>query len=149
VSKCICSQSHLHLGTTHGKFRLIQAAPSTAAETRVISVGGSPVKTYTLAQAQQLGILPASANLNTSSKIKQVIVKGNPSASHTGQNLQQQIIRIPTSMQSGSIQSIQVGNKLQYVRVIGANDVGVIKFKVKCTEMTFGFIVFERPVTSS
>ena len=62
----------------------------------------------------------------TEGGVRQVVIRGAHQQPQQ-QQVQQvqssgpQVIRIPTSsLQAGSIQQIKVGNKIQYVRVVGA-----------------------------
>lgn len=118
------------------QIRLVKASAAAAGS----GASQSPVKTLTWSQAQQMGLLSSPpAGTGGAAKLKsirlsptkaegggggvrQVVIRGG------GGGLQQQatatpsqVIRIPTSsLQPGSLQQIKVGNKIQYVRVVGA-----------------------------
>ena len=106
----------------------------------------SPTKTLTLAQAQQMGLVPSGAVAGSPSKVRsirisspvkgqsanqvrQIVIRppdgqGQIQLGGQPQQPQQQVLRIPASsapgLAAGSIQQIQVGNKIQYVRVLGS-----------------------------
>lgn len=94
----------------------------------------SPAKTMTIQEAQELGLLGTSAtnrisNIRLASPIKSQVSSSNQVVLRTAsQGTSSQMIRIPASsaasLTTGSIQQIQVGNKIQYVRVLGSAPAG-------------------------
>lgn len=90
------------------QFRVVRAGATAA--------GGAPsAKTLTVDQAEQMGLISSTTAAALSpAKVKHVRLGGAQQP--------QQVIRIPTSnLQAGSIQQIQIGDKIQYVRVIGSS----------------------------
>ncbi|XP_059085160.1 protein lin-54 homolog [Tigriopus californicus] len=118
--------------------------PSATRQIRVVRSGGSgglqmispssPVKTMTIQEAQELGLLGTSASNRISNIRLASPMKSQTSSSNqvlirtTSQGAGSQMIRIPASsaasLTAGSIQQIQVGNKIQYVRVLGSAPAG-------------------------
>ncbi len=86
------------------------SGPSTSGNKhiRVVRASSSPTSyqqrtTLTLAQAQQMGLIKSPVK-----QPQQVVIKGSMSGSSP-------VVRIPTP---GSLQQVQVGNKVQYVKVV-------------------------------
>ena len=119
--------------------RVVQPEP----KVRIVQSGttGSPIKTtMTLSQAQQMGLIQQTQTSSGNVKIlpkspvkseprtvivqspqkQQIVIKGNASQ-NTARYIQpnQQVIRIPASAAAvGTVQKLQIGNKVQYVRVL-------------------------------
>jgi hypothetical protein len=110
------------------------------------AVPNSPTKTITLAQAQQMGLLspgkvrniqlsPVKPSSSSTQEVKQIVIRSSGNANTPAQS-QPQVIRIPaSSLQPGTIQQLQMGNRVQYVRVIGqtqGNQVIKYMFNILC-----------------
>merc|ERR1719295_1647068 len=123
-----------------------QATPPPEPKVRIVTTsatgGQSPIKTtMTLSQAQQLGLIPQNATTGGNVKIlpksptktirttsdgrtvivqspskQQIVIRGGQGGSRFGS--QGQVLRIPNSSPGGTtIQKMNIGGKVQYVRV--------------------------------